>query len=555
MTEPFGASTAYPNAIVRSSNSSMLHDIKVLLDNALPLERAGNWQSAIDLCREAFRRSVAERDMSSAIESVLRAGLCYRQTGDRELATEYLDLAVALAQIRGDSRREGRGYNGLATLHHMHGELHAAEELYSRAHELAQRSEDPLTSGHIALNLGTLAAVRGDLTEASYHYDSALCYYRGIAYETGVAGVLNNLGMLHLDHGNFSEAERCFEEALDVCNSIGDVVSEGIVHLNKTELFLARGELVSARSSCDEAFEIVSKLGEHASRADALRFYGIIYREANKPYLAETHLQGAIEVAATHNYPLEEAEAQRELALVLRQQDRNREALHALNRAHELFNTLQARNKQADIDQRVDQLEADFLSLVRSWGESIEAKDRYTSGHCERVADYACRIAEAAGLPEREMVWFRMGAFLHDVGKTEVPGEILNKPGRLTDVERSVIEQHTVIGDEMLSSIEFPWDIRPMIRSHHERWDGKGYPDRLSGSSIPLIARMLRIADVFDALTTTRSYRAPMSPEKAFRIMEEDTGSFDPELFEIFRKLYPEFASGIQPEAISESME
>lgn len=548
MTEPFGASAANPNVIVRRSNSSMLHDIKVLLDNAVPLERAGHWQSAIDLCREAFKRSVAERDMSSAIESILRAGLCYRQTGERELATEYLDLAVTLAQIQGDFSREGRGYNGLATLHHMHGELRVAEDLYSRAHELAQVSEDTLTSGHIALNLGTLAAVRGDLATASHHYDSALRYYRTISHEIGVAGVLNNLGMLHLDHANFAEAQKCFDEALEVCQSIGDVVSEGIVHLNKTELFLARGELVSARGSCDEAFEIVSKLGEHASRADALRFYGIIYRESNKPYLAETHLQSAIEVAATHNYPLEEAEAQRELALVLRQQDRNREALHALNRAHELFNTLQARNKQADIDQRVDQLEADFLSLVRSWGESIEAKDRYTSGHCERVADYACRIAEAAGLPEREMVWFRMGAFLHDVGKTEVPGEILNKPGRLTDGERAIIERHTVIGDEMLSSIEFPWDIRPMVRSHHERWDGEGYPDRLSGCNIPLVARMLRIADVFDALTTTRSYREPMSPEKAFRIMEEDTGSFDPQLFEIFRELFPEFARGIGSE-------
>lgn len=521
----------------------MLHEIKVLLDNAVPLERAGHWQSAIDLCREAFRQSIGEHDINTAIEAVLRAGLCYRQTGDRELATEYLELSVVLSMLHGDSGRQGRAFNGLATLHHMHGELQKAEELYSRATDMAQAGGDTLTAGHIALNLGTLAAVRGEIAKASEHYNSALEHYREIHHDVGVAGVLNNLGMLHLDQEQYVDAEECFGEALEVCRRIGDVVSAGIVQLNRTELFLARDELDSARGSCDAAFEIVSQLGEHASRSDALRFYGIIYRESNKPYLAETHLKSAIDVAATHKYPLEEAEAQRELALVLRRQDRNREALAALNRAHELFNGLQARHKQADVDTKLGQLEEDFLSLVRAWGESIEAKDLYTSGHCQRVADYACRIAEEAGLPERDMVWFRMGGFLHDVGKTEVPREILNKPGRLTPEERQIIESHTVIGDEMLSSIEFPWDIRPMIRSHHERWDGGGYPDGLSGESIPLTARILRLADVFDALTTTRSYRSPLTPDEAFTLMDEDIGAFDPALFQIFRCLFDEFAA------------
>lgn len=520
----------------------MRHEIKVLLDNALPLERAGRWQSAIQLCHKAFNRSVQERDRGNLVESVLRGGLCYRQLGERELATEYLELAITLARLQDDRRRAGRAYNGLATLYHMHGELRDAEQLYTEAHKIAVLEGDVLTTGRIDQNLGTLAAVRGELELATQHYRRALASYRSIAHD-GVAGVLNNLGMLHLDHHQFTEAEGYFKEALEVCNNTGDIVSEGIVHLNRTELLLARGDLDGARHSCDEAFEIVSRLGEHASRSDALRYYGIIYRESNKPYLAETHLQSAIEVAAEHQYPLEEAEAQRELALVLRGQDRNREALVALNRAHELFHSLQARNKQADINKRLSQLESDFLSLMRAWGESIEAKDRYTSGHCQRVADYACRIAEEAGLSEREMVWFRMGAFLHDVGKTEVPGEILNKPGRLTEDEREIIERHTVIGDEMLSSIEFPWDIRPMVRSHHERWDGRGYPDQLAGEKIPFTARILRIADVYDALTTTRSYREPLTPLQAFQLMDEDVGSFDPVLFEIFRKLFSEFSA------------
>ncbi|HEX8905235.1 MAG TPA: HD domain-containing phosphohydrolase, partial [Longimicrobiaceae bacterium] len=308
---------------------------------------------------------------------------------------------------------------------------------------------------------------------------------------------------------------------------------------NRTELFLALHQPDRARASCDEGFEIASRLHDQPRRGEALKFYGIIYRQTGKLHLAEIHLEQAVEIARGRE-PLLEAETQRELALVLRAQSRNREALEALNRAHALFTGLQARSDQDDITQRISKLETDFLSLVRFWGESIEAKDRYTSGHCERVADYACRLAAEAGMSEREIVWFRMGAFLHDLGKTEVPEEILNKPGKLTDEERATMERHPVIGDEMLAPVEFPWDIRPMVRSHHERWDGRGYPDGLSGDTIPLSARILRIADVFDALTTARSYRRQLSPEEALAIMEEDVGSFDPELFDIFREIFPE---------------
>src|SRR5690606_34020202 len=134
---------------------------------------------------------------------------------------------------------------------------------------------------------------------------------------------------------------------------------------------------------------------------------------------------------------------------------------------------------------------------------------------CQRVAEYACTLAQHAGMSAQELPWFRMGALLHDVGKIDVPESILNKPGRLTDEERRIMERHTIVGYETLASIEFPWDIRPMVRSHHERWDGAGYPDRLEGESIPYAARILHIADVFDALTSARSYRSPLSAEDA----------------------------------------
>jgi putative nucleotidyltransferase with HDIG domain len=527
----------------------MLHETKVLLDQALPLERAGQWHEAIEICREAFQQSVLNRDPDSLNEALLRVGFCFRQMGDRDSAIEYLDLAQTVAELRGDKGREGRALNGLGTVYHMHGEFRDASSCYQRAQELAVETGDLRTAGNIHQNLGALSNVRGDLADAFSHYQAALDAYRVVGNDLGIAGVLNNLAIIHIGLHELDQAKRSLDEALEICRANGNIVTEGLVHLNRTELFLAKGELDSARASCDEAYEIVSKLAEHGNRSDTLRFYGIIYRETNKRFLAERHLREAIDVAVTHHYPLEEAEAQRELALVLRAQDRNREALEALNRAHELFESLQAKHHQVDIAKRLTQLQEDFLSLVRAWGESIEAKDRYTRGHCQRVADYACRIAERAGIGNGDMTWFRMGAFLHDVGKTEVPGNILNKPGRLTDDERHIIEKHTVTGDEILAPIPFPWDIRPMVRSHHERWDGRGYPDQLAGEDIPLTARILRIADVFDALTTNRSYRQPLTPEQAFQIMQDDAGSFDPKLFELFQALFPEFSEMVPPAA------
>jgi putative nucleotidyltransferase with HDIG domain len=153
------------------------------------------------------------------------------------------------------------------------------------------------------------------------------------------------------------------------------------------------------------------------------------------------------------------------------------------------------------------------------------------------VTEYAVRLAEAAGFDERTLFWFRMGALLHDVGKLVVPSEVLNKPGMLTPEERRLMEHHPVAGVELVAGIDFPWDIRPMIRHHHEWWNGSGYPDKLAGADIPLAARILCIADVYDALTTDRPYRPAYTHERAIEIMEADAGRlFDPSLWALYKE-------------------
>ena len=169
-------------------------------------------------------------------------------------------------------------------------------------------------------------------------------------------------------------------------------------------------------------------------------------------------------------------------------------------------------------------------------GGSIESSDTYTFGHCGRVAEYAEAVGRALGLTEDALTTLRLGAYLHDVGKVKVPHEILNKPGKLTKAEFEIIKQHPVWGVDLFSAIEFPWDIKPIIRWHHEKYDGTGYPDRLRGDEIPLAAQIICIVDVYDALTTTRSYRPALSHAEALSAMRETPQWWRPDVLDAFMR-------------------
>jgi len=171
-------------------------------------------------------------------------------------------------------------------------------------------------------------------------------------------------------------------------------------------------------------------------------------------------------------------------------------------------------------------------SVLFTLAGSIEAKDPYTAGHCERVARYAARLAQQIDLPEDLILALRLGGMIHDIGKVVVPDQILLKPGPLSADERRLMETHTLIGEQICAPLKSFGNILPIIRSHHEHQNGSGYPDHLTGNQIPLTARILQIADVYDALTTDRPYRAALSSEQAFSTvrLEADRGWWDRKL-------------------------
>ena len=161
-------------------------------------------------------------------------------------------------------------------------------------------------------------------------------------------------------------------------------------------------------------------------------------------------------------------------------------------------------------------------TVLCSLAHSIEAKDPYTEGHCERLSRYSIALAERLGLPEEQRVALRRAGVVHDIGKVAVPEQILLKPGPLDPDERRIMENHPVIGERICAPLKSFRFVLPIIRHHHERMDGTGYPDHLKGSHIPLSARVLQTVDIYDALTTQRPYRKALSSQEALSIVREE---------------------------------
>ena len=181
------------------------------------------------------------------------------------------------------------------------------------------------------------------------------------------------------------------------------------------------------------------------------------------------------------------------------------------------------------------QLEQAYMESIQTVRYTVEAKDTYTRGHSDRVAEYSVLIGEKLGLSKEDIKRLRIGGLFHDVGKIGVPDNILQKSGKLSEDEYSEIKNHPTIGAHILSTASIFQDILPIVKYHHERYDGKGYPERLVGNQIPYLARITAIADTFDAMTSRRVYRDSLPIEQVIEEFKKCRGTqFDPELDDVF---------------------
>jgi diguanylate cyclase (GGDEF)-like protein/putative nucleotidyltransferase with HDIG domain len=198
-------------------------------------------------------------------------------------------------------------------------------------------------------------------------------------------------------------------------------------------------------------------------------------------------------------------------------------------------------------NRHAEQMAELHLKTIEALAIAIDAKDEVTPDHVHRVQIYATGLARLFGLSDPELEALKAGALLHDIGKLAVPDYILNKPGPLTPAEFDKMKVHTIVGAEILERVGFPYPVVPVVRHHHERWDGRGYPDGLRGDEIPMTARILTLSDCFDAVCEDRNYRAAMTRDQAIEMLKEGSGTvFDPNVVRTFLDHLDEFESEIR---------
>jgi putative nucleotidyltransferase with HDIG domain len=503
-----------------------------LLHEARARERVACIADAVAAYEAAIAAAESAREHAVLAEAIRRLAVLRHRGGESAVARELCHRSHAVARSAGDTVLAGEALNTLGGIDLETDAIADARQNFLHALELGGHSRE--LRARVEQNLGILANIQGDFAEALACYGRSLEACRAAHDEHGCALAYHNLGMASADLQQFDDAERYFQLSYAIAERADDAYLKGLCLVNHAKVHVARGRYEDARCNAETALAVFNQVGVESAKADAYRVLGMVYRETGRPALAESRLRSAIDLAAGARAVLNEAEASRELAVLYQAMSRNQEALSLLNAAHRLFGQLDARVELVHVDGKMAELETTYLAVVREWGQSIESSDAYTFGHCERVARGGVAVARALGMDEHTQTTVRIGAYLHDLGKVRVPHEILNKPGPLTRDEFEVVQMHPIWGIELLAAVEFPWDLKPIIRYHHERYDGTGYPDRLRGDEIPLSAQVVGIVDVFDALTTTRPYRHAFSRAAALAQIKASRGLWSEAVFQAF---------------------
>jgi putative nucleotidyltransferase with HDIG domain len=510
--------------------------LQTLIESGREAQRTGAWDEALAHYETALAMIPEEGDPSRTADLLRWSGMVHAERGGLDEAVRQFEASRMAAESGNLKEQVAAALLCLANVSLLRGNLDEAAGIFLNARELSEAAGHDRLVAQIDQNLGTIANIQGNVAIALLSYRSALERYRRLGDEFTATRALNNMGMAHVDLSEWEAAETCFAEAAEIATRSGDTMMVGRVELNRAELHLKRRRYEAARESVDRSLQVFQRLRTKPSIAEAYKYYGMLYRETGKPEQADTHFALSLGMAEACQNRLLQAETQMEWALLHLEEERKQEGILYLNRSLQIFQDMKASREVLDIERRLDRLKEMYLPAVKGWGSNLtEGKDPYQVGHSQRVADYATKLAREVGVAGWDLTYIRIGAFIHDLGNMAVPAEVLNKADVLDENERELMRVHTIMGDSMAKQLDFPDAVRPIVRSHHEQWAGSGYPDKLVGEEIPLGARVVSIADVFDALTSPRAFRQAYSRDEALQLMHRDAEKmFDPNLFGTF---------------------
>jgi|GEM_PF-1188834 putative nucleotidyltransferase with HDIG domain len=519
----------------------------VLMEAGKVLASMYDWDRSIDCYREALEICERLEDTEAKAEASKQIGRLYRRKNQWKEALGAYEKSLEMYRALGDLEGVAQIHNSLGIIYFENGKWDEAKERYHEALEVAEELSNFLLIAKINNNLGALANAMGDWDRAVIHYQESVPGFEKAGDLKGLAETYHNLGMTFADQGNLEKAAEYYERSLDLSKELGDQRLMSGTFINRAHLFAREGNYDKAKEYCDRALAMLDRLGDKLGIAEVYKLYGMLHREREEWESAEHLLLQSIALGEKILNPLGVAEACHELGLVYERMGEGKKTLKLLTKSLDIFKELRARRSILQLNRELTEVEKLYLRILESMGAAVEAKDPYTHGHSRRVANYSLELASRFEVSEEEAKGILSAAYLHDVGKVYIDETILIKPTRLTDDEYELIKQHPRLGLRMLESVEFPWTVKPLILHHHEHFDGSGYPDGLSGNDIPWGARLIFVADFFDAMTSDRPYRAAWAVEETIKVILHNRGTlFDPEIADVFIDLVKSEAAPIQ---------
>ncbi len=436
----------------------------------------------------------------------------------------------------GDDATLCRALRNLGVVYVELGEFEEAEATYDEAIGVARELSDHMVFADLTNNLGTIMSMRGQWRRALDLYRPSLDIYVAAGERRKSAYCENNMGIAYSEQKLAAHASEYFEKAYQTATEIKDSSLKLIVNINIADLQLKTGNMDKARLHAREAEEQLAASGTvNGHLVETKKIAGMIAVADGNVETAGQRFSEALELARQIGAKFLEAEVLLERGKLHSRDGQNLDALADLESSYCIFKSLNAGGRRLQTEAVIHSIEQLYLETFEQMAVEVERKDEYTKGHSDRVATMSLLLAKQLGLQPAELKTIVAAALLHDIGKIKLDDAVLKKDGRLSDDEFAQIKQHPEYAVELLDGKEFPWDVRPSILAHHERLDGTGYPYALKGDDIPLPARIISIADVFDALTSDRVYRPAYDVNRALAIMEgESSAAFDPMLLDQF---------------------
>lgn len=489
----------------------------------------GEYQKILTFCRDSTHLAVKSETFS-------QIGQLMGKQGDHDRALGYLQRAIGAYRRLGNNPGLCRALRNLGVIYVELGEFEEAEITYEEAIETAGELNDPVLYADLVNNLGAIMNMKGNWRRALELYRDSLAIYAEQNEIRKSAYAKNNVGITLAEQGMNDEAFSYFQEAHDTAIRIKDESLGLIVDINLADLYLKKGISTQAGRHCSRAEQYLLESNRtNGHLVETLIIKGRIQHFEKRFEDSLVSFNEALDLSRQLSTQFLEAEVLHERGTLYRAMERHLDALTDLEASYRIYTNLKAEGKREKTESIINSIETLYLEIFDSMAQQVDRKDKYTKGHSDRVASLALLLAKELGLSVTLQKTIVAGSLLHDIGKTRVPDDVLKKPGRLTDEEFLLIKKHPELGVELLRGKEFPWDIKPLILHHHERIDGTGYPLGMKGEDIPLGARIICIADVFDALTSDRVYRSAFETEKALSIMNDEAGTtFDPVLFKCF---------------------